>query len=257
MQASDSQQATLLSLRDVSLNVPIVTPQERRLLDTPGRLISDLYTSRRNRHTAVLLDRVSFSLLPGDRLGLVGPNGAGKSTLLRVLAGIYTPTSGTIQINGTAKGLFDVTLGMIPDATGLENIYIRALQSGFRLGEIRALVPAILKFSELHHAIEKPVSTYSSGMRLRLATAVSTMIEPDILLLDEWIGAGDARFNTKLKARMMRLVDNSHGLVLATHNVNLMKSLCSRALVLDKGKVIFDGETLEALDLYSKLPKSG
>ncbi|MCB1934248.1 MAG: ATP-binding cassette domain-containing protein, partial [Candidatus Accumulibacter sp.] len=116
--------------------------------------------------------------MPGERLGLIGANGAGKSTLLRVLAGIYTPSAGRLTVNGTAKGLFDISLGMHPEATGLENIYMRGLQMGLGLKQIRALIPEVLEFSELGEHIEKPLATYSTGMRLRLAIAVSTMIEP-------------------------------------------------------------------------------
>lgn len=218
----------------------------------PLRILSDFYLSRNQRSFATLLDGITLTLGPGQRLGLIGSNGAGKSTLLRVLAGIYTPSSGKLKVNGTAKGLFDISLGMHPEATGLENIYMRGLQMGLGLKRIRELIPSVMEFSELGEHIEKPLATYSTGMRLRLAISISTMIEPDILLLDEWIGAGDARFNEKVKERMMGLVEGSRGLLLATHNVGLMKSLCTHGLVLDKGKVMFAGEVDEALDFYKE-----
>lgn len=242
----------LIEARQISLHVPVIKPSERSLMANPLRIISDLYLPRGKRSLATLIDSISFSLVPGERLGLIGPNGAGKSTLLRVLAGIYTPSSGLLKINGTAKGLFDISLGMHPEATGLENIYMRGLQMGMSLHRVRALIPDVLDFSELGDAIGKPMATYSTGMRLRLAVAVSTMIEPDILLLDEWIGAGDARFNEKVKARMMDLVVGSRGLVLATHNVGLMKSLCTHGLVLEKGKALFHGLVDEALAFYAE-----
>ncbi|MEP3437295.1 MAG: hypothetical protein ABJN75_11005, partial [Hoeflea sp.] len=157
-------------------------------------------------------------------------------------------------------------IALHPEATGLENIYLRGLQMGLRLKEIRALIPTVLDFSELKDDIEKPLATYSTGMRLRLAVAVSTMIEPDILLLDEWIGAGDAAFNAKVKERMMSLVEGSRGLVLATHNTGLMKSLCTHGMVLEKGRSIFIGPVDDALAFYrekvakaqqSQPPRSG
>lgn len=240
----------LIEAASVSLHVPVIKPNERSLMANPTRLLTDFYLSRTQRSFATLLDRISFTLMPGERLGLIGSNGAGKSTLLRVLAGIYTPSSGHLAINGTAKGLFDISLGMHPEATGLENIFMRGMQMGLGLKQIRALIPEVLEFAELGDHIEKPLGTYSTGMRLRLAIAVSTMIKPDILLLDEWIGAGDARFNAKVKDRMMGLVEGSRGLVLATHNETLMKSLCTHGLVLEAGRVAFLGPVGEALAFY-------
>lgn len=245
----------LIEARDVGLKVPVITPADRSLMSNPLRLLSDLYLSRSKRGMATLLEGMTFSLQPGERLGLIGANGAGKSTLLRVLAGIYQPSSGVLKVNGVAKGLFDISLGMHPEATGLENIYMRGLQMGLGLREIRALIPEVLEFSELADDIEKPLATYSTGMRLRLAIAVSTMIEPDILLLDEWIGAGDARFNEKVKARMMGLVEGSRGMVIATHNAGLMKSLCTHGLVLEKGRVVFSGKVDAALAFYAERGK--
>ncbi|MBC7284269.1 ATP-binding cassette domain-containing protein [Hoeflea sp.] len=249
---TQSQPIPLIEARQLSLHVPIVKPSERSLMANPSRIITDLYLARGKRTLATLIDSVSFTLSPGERLGLIGSNGAGKSTLLRLLAGIYKPSSGRLTVNGTAKGLFDISLGMHPEATGLENIYLRGLQMGLTLKQIRELIPQVMAFSELVSDIEKPLSTYSTGMRLRLAIAVSTMIEPDILLLDEWIGAGDAAFNAKVKTRMMSLVEGSRGLVLATHNTGLMKSLCTHGMVLDKGRSTFIGPVDEALAFYGE-----
>lgn len=244
-------QLPLIEARNVSLKVPIITPVERSLMSNPRRLIADLYLSKSRRQVATLLDGVSFTLAPGERLGLIGANGAGKSTLLRVLAGIYQPSSGKLNVAGTAKGLFDIGLGMMPEATGLENIYLRGYQMGLRSRQIRDLIPQVIEFSELDADIEKPLATYSTGMRLRLAVAVSTMIEPDILLLDEWIGTGDARFSTKITERMRGLVSASRGMIIATHHAALMKSLCSHGLVMKNGKTVFHGEIGAALEHYN------
>ncbi|PWW00224.1 ABC-2 type transport system ATP-binding protein/lipopolysaccharide transport system ATP-binding protein [Hoeflea marina] len=253
----DAREKPLIEAREISLHVPLVKPGERNLLASPGRLIRDLYLSRSTRVNATLIDGISFSLARGERLGLIGSNGAGKSTLLRVLAGIYQPSSGTLAVQGSAKGLFDISLGMRAEATGLENIYLRGLQMGLGLKRIRTLIPAVMAFSELGEDIEKQLNTYSSGMRLRLAIAISTMVEPDILLLDEWIGAGDAAFNEKVRKRMMELVETSRGLVLATHNTALMKSLCTHGMVLDKGRTTFLGPVDEALKFYAERTAEG
>jgi ABC-type polysaccharide/polyol phosphate transport system ATPase subunit len=240
----------LIEAKNLTLQVPVFRPDDRQLLSNPTKFLTDLYFSRTRRGIATLLDDISFTLLPGMRLGLIGANGAGKSTLLRVLAGIYAPTTGRLTVNGTANGLFDISLGMNQEATGLENIYMRGLQIGLKLREIKALVPEVVAFTELEDDIEKPFNTYSTGMRLRLAVSISTMIEPDILLLDEWIGAGDARFQEKVKARMNSLIEKSRGLILATHSVGLMTSLCTHGLVLSKGKRLFFGDLDKALACY-------
>ncbi len=242
----------LLEAKNLFLKVPIIQPSDRKLLSNPTSLLKDFYLSKTERGFATLLDNVSFILEPGMRIGLIGVNGAGKSTLLRVLAGIYHPTHGSLVVNGTAKGLFDVSLGMHPEATGLENIYMRGLQMGLGLKEIKTLIPEVLEFSELEADIDKPFNTYSAGMKLRLAVSISTMVEPDILLLDEWIGAGDARFREKITERMNGLVSKSRGLVLATHSMPLMKRVCTHALVLEKGRVIFNGELEEAEKFYKE-----
>ena len=234
----------------MTLRVPVFLPDDRQLLSSPRKFLTDLYFSRSRRGIVTILDNVSFRLMAGERLGIIGANGAGKSTLLRVIAGIYAPTEGQVKVNGTVRGLFDISLGMHPEATGLENIYLRGLQMGLGLKRIKDLVEDVIAFSELQDDIEKPFNTYSTGMSLRLAVAISTMIAPDILLLDEWIGAGDAHFRNKVKARMDRLIEKSRGLIIATHSTGLMKSLCTHGLVLSKGKVVFCGDLDEALRCY-------
>lgn len=247
---SSLAQPPLVEAVNLTLKVPIFQPSDRTLRANPFRLLADFYFSRTRRGVITLLDDVSFTIQRGERLGIIGANGAGKSTLLRVLAGIYSASAGTLIVNGEARGLFDISLGMNQEATGLENIYLRGLQMGIRLGDIKFLIPEILAFSELEEAIHQPLNTFSSGMKLRLALAISTMIEPDILLLDEWLGAGDARFNGKVKARMNSLIKKSRGLIIATHNETLMKSLCTHGLVLSKGKTVFVGKLDDALQAY-------
>ena len=244
------KQTALVTATNISFSVPVFRPTDRQMMSNPLRFISDLYFSGTRRQVTTILDGISFELSAGDRLGLIGRNGAGKSTLLRLIANIYVPTSGTIVVNGTSKGLFDISLGMNPEATGLENIYMRGLQMGLSLKDVRALLPSILEFSELHDAIELPINSYSTGMRLRLAVSVSTMITPDVLLLDEWIGTGDAHFRAKVKERMDSLIATSKGLVIATHNVGLMRSLCNKGMVLEKGRIGFMGDLDHALDYY-------
>jgi len=243
----------LIQAKDLSLIVPTYKPSQRDLLSNPARLLADLYLTRDKRESTTLLDKLNFTVRPGERVGIIGSNGAGKSTLLRVLAGIYPVSEGVLSIRGNAQGLFDVRFGMDFEGTGLENVYLRGLQMGLTLREIRALIPSVIEFAELDSAITDPIRIYSTGMLLRLGFAISTMIEPDILLLDEWIGSSDARFRAKTQQRMNELIDNSRGLILATHNIKLMESLCDRAIVLVKGKIVFEGPVGEAHKRYQKV----
>jgi len=222
-----SQAKPLIDARNISLSFPSLTPADRKLMTDPIKFLLDFYLSKPSRKNIEILNDLSFVVNPGDRLGILGHNGAGKSTLLRLLSGVYAPTSGVISINGSAKGLFDVSSGMSLDATGLENVYLRGLQMGMPINVIKTKVPSIMEFTELEDNIHRIFGTYSSGMRLRLAFAISTMIETDILLMDEWLGAGDARFKAKVKERMGGLVEQSRALVIASHSIPLLKQLCN------------------------------
>ncbi len=242
----------LIEAKSISLTVPYYQPEARKLMALPTRLVSDLYTRRAKRHGRTILTDLTFQLDPGERIGLIGTNGAGKSTLLRVLGGVYPTSTGTLIIRGEAKGLFNIQLGMNMEGTGIENIYIRGLQMGLKLADIHDRVESVVEFSGLGDAINMPIGTYSTGMLLRLSFSVSTMIEPDILLLDEWIGSGDVSFRQKAQDRMNALVDKSRGLVIATHNPTLMKRLCSRGLVLESGRIVCDAPIEEALSFYNE-----
>jgi len=246
-----SQAKPLIDARNISLSFPSLTPADRKLMTDPIKFLLDFYLSKPSRKNIEILNDLSFVVNPGDRLGILGHNGAGKSTLLRLLSGVYAPTSGVISINGSAKGLFDVSSGMSLDATGLENVYLRGLQMGMPINVIKTKVPSIMEFTELEDNIHRIFGTYSSGMRLRLAFAISTMIETDILLMDEWLGAGDARFKAKVKERMGGLVEQSRALVIASHSIPLLKQLCNKGLVLNKGGQLFFGELDEAIELYN------
>lgn len=242
----------LIEAKSLSLDIPFFQPGSQRLLSKPKEILSNLYVGRTKRQTNTILNDVSFTLKAGERLGVIGQNGAGKSTLLRIIAGVYSQTHGTLKINGSVKGLFHISIGMSMEGTGLENIYLRGLQMGLNMKEIRTYVPHVIEFSELEDHIHRPINTYSTGMMLRLAFAISTMIEPDILVLDEWIGAGDAHFRIKAKERMDSLVDHSRGLVLATHSPALMKRICTKGIVLERGEVVYSGAIDNALEYYNE-----
>ena len=196
------------------------------------------------------LDDISFVLQDGDRVGLVGHNGAGKSTLLRALSRVYEPTSGSAMIDGEIGSLVDISLGIDAEATGRENIFIRGALLGLRRKEIEKRFDEIVDFSELGSFVDMPVRTYSSGMHLRLAFAVATIIRPEILLMDEWLSVGDASFNAKAEARLTELVQSSRILVIASHSRELIEKTCNRALWFEHGRLKMDGRPREVCGAY-------
>jgi ABC-type polysaccharide/polyol phosphate transport system ATPase subunit len=198
------------------------------------------------------LQGVSLDLRSGCRLALMGHNGAGKTTLLRAMAGIYHPTTGRINVAGRRAPMFDISLGFDEEATGFENIMLRGLLMGFSREEIDSKTQRIAEFSGLGNFLDLPVRTYSSGMMMRLMFSIATTIEADILLMDEWIAAGDRDFLQHANLRLLDLIDRSHILVFASHNTVLLKSLCNRGVVLDGGRIAFDGPVNAAIEQYVK-----
>ena len=184
------------------------------------------------------LSGVTFALGAGDRLGLVGPNGAGKTTLLKVLYGVYTPTSGTLKRHGRVDALFNINLGFRREASGRRNIELRGLINGWSRSQIVERTEDIIEFSELGDFIDMPLKSYSQGMAARLAFAAATSFQPEILLMDEWIGAGDKSFQEKAKARMDEIVSQAGIIVLASHNDAIIKRMCNKVLRLEKGQAV-------------------
>lgn len=183
------------------------------------------------------LDNLSFDIKAGDRIGLVGHNGSGKTTLLRVLAGAYEPTFGELHLKGRVASLLDINLGMDHDASGYDNIFLRGIMMGLTPAEIRQKTEEISEFTELGEFLNMPVRTYSSGMQLRLAFAVSTSVQADIIVMDEWLSVGDASFMTKASERLQKLVDEAAILVIASHDTNLVNKICNRAFRMEHGQI--------------------
>lgn len=245
-----------LRLRDVSVEFPIYSGGSRSLkkllfnTTTQGNIARDA----RDRIMVQALKQINLDVEQGDRLALVGGNGAGKSTLLKVLAGIYTPSQGQVHINGRISALLTVSVGLNPDATGRENIINRAMYMDVRPREMRAHIDEIVEFSGLGYYIDMPVRTYSAGMMIRLCFAVATSVRPEILLMDEWLAAGDAAFLEKARKRMESFVSSSSIMVLASHSMPLLHEWCNRAILLDGGRIIAAGTVAEIEAEYRATP---
>lgn len=239
----------------VSLHIPIYerSAQSIRAL-VAGPLVGGLVLRKDDRNVIATqaLEDVSMSITEGDRIGLIGHNGAGKSSLLRVLAGVYEPTSGSIRRKGRIVTLFDIAQGMLDEMTGYENIFVRGAFIGLGEREMKKRADEIIAFSELENYIHLPLRTYSAGMKLRLAFAVCTGIEADIALLDEIIAVGDRAFMARAEQRLREFVGRAGIVVLASHSNEMIKGLCARTVMLSQGKVLYDGETAEAIRLYNE-----
>jgi lipopolysaccharide transport system ATP-binding protein len=213
-----------ISIRALSFAYPLVN---RRLRGPDGRL----------RDKIPVFSDLSMDVPHGARLAIVGPNGAGKTTLLKIIAGILPSAAGAVVVDGTVSPLLNVRVGMEAELTGIENIFLRGAYMGKTREEVAERVPEIVGFAELGDFIHLPVNTYSAGMAARLAFSIATSFEPDILLIDESIGAGDKQFADKASKRLRQVVDGSSILVLATHNERLMKSMCDRSFDLRTGEI--------------------
>jgi len=225
---------------DVVVEFPIYGAKSRSLKTTllhaatGGRLGRDAG----DRVVVRALNGLSFEFNEGDRVGIVGHNGSGKSTLLRVLVGTYEPVSGSVKTVGRIASMLSVTLGMDMEATGYENIYLRGAIMELNPQQIDALVDEICDFSGLGEYIDMPMRTYSTGMAMRLAFAISTSVAADIILMDEWLSAGDASFSEKAQGRLARLLDQAKILVLASHDEGLIRRTCNKILHLDHGDLV-------------------
>lgn len=196
------------------------------------------------------LQNINIQINPGERIGLVGHNGAGKTTLLRILSGIYQPTSGDAYIQGDCVSLINIGLGIDPEATGRENILLRGVMMGMTPSEILKISNEIVDFTGLGEFIDLPFRTYSTGMQLRLAFAVSTAVKPQILVMDEWLSTGDEEFKERADRRMAEVVSSAEILILASHSRELLLANCTRLIWLEHGRIRMDGNPTEVAMQY-------
>ncbi|HEY1980241.1 MAG TPA: ABC transporter ATP-binding protein [Xanthobacteraceae bacterium] len=241
--------ATIIA-NEVVLDFPIYGMQRsfrRALFERAAGGLINKKDSQHRQVSVTALTGVSLQLNDGDRLGLVGHNGAGKSSLLKVLAGVYQPTSGQVWVDGKISSVFDLAPAIDSEDTGYETIITAGMLLGMSRSEIESKVADIEEFSELGEYLSLPIRTYSMGMTTRLGFSLATVLEPEILLLDEGIGAGDARFTDRAAARLQELASQSAILVLASHSDELIRSICNKAALLRSGAIVKLGTVDEVL----------
>jgi ABC-type polysaccharide/polyol phosphate transport system ATPase subunit len=241
---------TWLKVNKLSMDIPILGEKSLRRTLVKNPLGGNINSSNNQRISIRALDDLSFQLTSGDRLAILGHNGAGKTSLLRALAGIYKPRIGTIEYSGKLIPLFNMSLGIEPDLSGYENIFIISTFMGMARKEIEQKIDEIIKFTDLGDFIYLPVKTYSAGMLTRLSFAVATSTEPNILLLDEQIGAGDSNFTHKVEQRLEGFYSSIDIIILASHSNQLLKKICTKGMILEKGKIISYGEIDTIVEQY-------
>lgn len=237
-----------ITLRNVAVTIPIYDYSAQKII----RKLR--FRARPNAQAPVksvrALQNLDLDIPSGTRLGVIGPNGAGKSTLLRLLTGVYSPTEGSISRSGQVASLLDMSFGIEPDLTGRESIELRASILGISAKKIRANMDEIVEFSGLGQFIDLPTRTYSSGMFIRLAFSIVTSLEPEILVMDEWLSVGDSDFRTRAERRLEELVSKTDILVLASHSRDLIESTCNVVLYLERGRIAGLGAPQETCSQY-------
>jgi ABC-type polysaccharide/polyol phosphate transport system ATPase subunit len=239
---------TLIRLDDVSL---VFHVRNHGRMSLKEYLLNGFFSRRKaNSFTINALEHIDLSVAEGDRLGIIGHNGAGKSALLKLLAGIYPPSGGRRQVFGRISALFDIALGFEMDASGWENIAYRGYLQGETPRSIKGKMQAIAEFSELGKFLDMPVRYYSSGMLVRLAFSIATAAEPEILLVDEVLAAGDAAFQAKAHQRMRALISRARAVIIVSHNIDLLRQLCDRIVWLDHGRIRAAGAADDVIRAY-------
>jgi ABC-type polysaccharide/polyol phosphate transport system ATPase subunit len=223
--------------------------------DTLRELFARFFSSSAKYHDFEAIKDVSFDVHRGEMLGLIGRNGSGKSTLLKVIAGIYRPTSGNVEVKGTIAPLLELGAGFHYELTGRENIMLNGLLMGYSKKEMAEREESIIRFADIGEFIDAPVKQYSSGMYIRLAFAVATEINPDILVIDEILAVGDVAFQEKCFARLKQFREQNKTILFVSHSPAQVVQFCDRVIFIDQGEIAFDGDPARGIELYGgKVP---
>lgn len=237
---------------NIDLDLPVYSQEQRTVKASVGVLLQAAFQPPK-RYMRPTLQDISFDLTPGDRLAVVGRNGAGKSTLLKVLVGAYPPTRGRLEVSGARQALLNLSLGFNQEATVVENILLRGIAMGLKPRQANAIVAGVLEFAELVEKAGDRLKTLSSGQRMRLGFSLATAVDHEILIMDEWIGTGDAGFVKKAQERIRSKVNSAQIVVLASHNFKLMENVCNKAILLEGGRIHMAGEVKPVLDVFQQL----
>jgi ABC-2 type transport system ATP-binding protein/lipopolysaccharide transport system ATP-binding protein len=244
---------THVHIHNACVDIPVFDSRSLSIKNAIGKaLTGGRIIQNRGAVTVRALDGIDLHLESGDRVALIGHNGSGKSTLLRLIAGIYRPDSGYVEVDGRIGALLSMHLGMEPDFTGRENLMLVAASLGLSHEETLAIVPDVAEFCELGDFLDLPIQTYSAGMLARLAFGIHTSIAHDIMLVDEVIGAGDLGFHDKMRARFEQMLSQARILVLASHADDVLRLYCSKGAVMTGGRMSFFGPLDEALEFYHR-----
>lgn len=233
-------------------NVSILFNLSKEKVDNIKEYFIKLVTRKLHYNEFWALTDVSFEVEEGERLGILGFNGAGKSTMLKVIAGVLKPTKGSVKVNGVIAPLLELGAGFDLNYTGAENIYLYGATMGYSRKYIEERYDEIVEFSELGEFIDVPVKNYSSGMRARLGFAIATAVEPEVLILDEVLSVGDAKFRIKSENKIKSMFDKGVTVLFVSHNTAQVRRLCTKAILLDHGKIIANGEVNEVCDIYDQ-----
>ena len=243
----------LIELNDVSLTFHL---RQNRKVSLKEYILNGLFLPTSNPSLAIhALNHIDLKVDEGERLGIIGHTGAGKSTMLKLLAGVYPPTFGTRTVNGRICSLFDINVGFEMEANGWDNIYYRGYLQGETPTTIRDKVQAIADFTELGDFLDVPVRYYSAGMMVRLAFAIATAVDPEILLVDEMLSAGDLAFQDKAVGRIKSMINKSKAVVIVSHDLDSIKKLCTRAIWFQHGCILHDGPPEEVVEKYKESVK--
>ncbi|MBE6738496.1 MAG: ABC transporter ATP-binding protein [Ruminococcaceae bacterium] len=238
------------------MSTPIITfknvTKEYTLYKNDQERFKALFFKSKKAKINRALKDVSFDIYPGESVGLIGDNGAGKSTILKHITGVAFPTEGEVEVHGKVAALLELTAGFSMEMTGRENIYLKGYILGLTDKEIKRIEEKIVEFAELGDYIDQPVRTYSSGMKMRLGFAINVNIEPDVLVIDEALSVGDATFKKKCKQKIADTIKSGVTVLYVSHSAESVRELCTRAIYMKKGQLIFDGSVDEALKVYQE-----
>lgn len=237
---------TVIQVKDVSMHFNLMEEK----VDSIKEYVVKLLKGKLLYNDFIALDHVSFEVQKGDILGLIGFNGAGKSTMLKILAGVLTPTSGTVKVIGSVAPLIEVGAGFDPELTARENIYLNGAILGFSKAFLDQKFDSIIEFAELQDFINVPVKNFSSGMYARLGFSIATAVQPDILIVDEVLSVGDFRFQEKCEKRIKEMIKDDVTIILVSHEMEMIEKLCNKVVWLDHGKVKKIGDTIPVCEAY-------